>query len=92
MSQENVETLRTGYAAFGRGDFEAAFQLLDRDIEWKAADRSPFAGTYRGHEAVRELLQSLFDSKSFPSGKKPSKRSVCRSRRSRRPLLRAPSA
>jgi ketosteroid isomerase-like protein len=61
MSQENVETIRSGYESFNRGDYEATFEMLDPAIEWQPADRSPFAGTYRGHEAVSRLLKSWLE-------------------------------
>jgi uncharacterized protein len=61
MARENVELLRSGYDAVNRGDHEAFFQILDPAIEWKAPDRTPFAGTYHGHEAVRKLLDTYLD-------------------------------
>jgi uncharacterized protein len=61
MSQENVETLRAGYEAVNRGDYDAFVQILDPAIEWKAPDRTPFAGTYHGHEAVKELLRTYLE-------------------------------
>ncbi len=33
MSRENVETLRIGYEAFNRGDWQALERMLDPDIE-----------------------------------------------------------
>ena len=61
MSQENVETLRAGYEAVNRGDYDAFFQILDLAIEWKAPDRTPFAGAHHGHEAVKELLKTYLE-------------------------------
>jgi ketosteroid isomerase-like protein len=61
MSQENVETLRAGYEAINRGDHDAFLQILDPAIEWKVPDRAPFAGTYHGHEAVKELLKTYLE-------------------------------
>ena len=61
MSQAEIETLRAGYDAVNRGDHEAMIQILDPAIEWKAPDRTPFAGTYHGHEAVRELLNTYLE-------------------------------
>jgi ketosteroid isomerase-like protein len=60
-ARENVEAIRSGYDAVNRGDQEAFFQFLDPAIEWKAPDRTPFAGTYHGHEAVREFLDSYLE-------------------------------
>ena len=54
---ENVELLQRGYEAFNRGDLDAAFALLDPEIEWVTDPRVPFAGTYRGHDELRGLFQ-----------------------------------
>ena len=35
MSQENVELVRTLLSAFDRGDYEAALEALDPEIEWQ---------------------------------------------------------
>ena len=61
MSQENVEVIRSGYEAFNRGDYEATFEMMDSAITWQPADRTPFAGTYQGREAVRKLLESWLE-------------------------------
>src|SRR4051812_4143952 len=61
MSQDNVETIRSGYESFNRGDYETTFEMLDPAIEWQPADRTPFAGTYQGREAVRRLLESWLE-------------------------------
>jgi uncharacterized protein len=64
MSQENVERVREGYAAFNRGNIEAAVQGFHPDIEWLAWDALPDGATLRGRDAVRELFETwrlLFD-------------------------------
>ena len=61
MSKENVEILRAGYEAVNRGDYDAFFQILDPAIEWKTPDRTPFAGSYHGHDAVKELLKAYLE-------------------------------
>lgn len=54
MSQENVEALREGYDAFGRGDLDAAFANFADDIVWRGTGESvPAGGTYHGIEEVR---------------------------------------
>ena len=58
MSQENVEIVREAIEAFNRGDLEAALQRMHPDIEWQTLDAFPDAGTYRGHEEVREFWQT----------------------------------
>lgn len=57
MASENVELLKQGYEAFNRGDIDAAFELLDPEIEWVTDARVPFAGTYRGHDELRALIR-----------------------------------
>ena len=54
MTEENVEIIKAGFAGFqtGRG-----FELLDPEIEWEARGDLPDAGTYRGHDGVRQLLE-----------------------------------
>ena len=52
--------LRT-YAALGAGDWNAAFELADSEVELVAAEQSPLAGTYRGHEGVREFFRRVFE-------------------------------
>jgi uncharacterized protein len=54
---ENIELLKRGYEAFNRGDLDAAFELLDPEIEWVNDERVPFAGTYRGHDELRALFR-----------------------------------
>jgi uncharacterized protein len=52
MSQDNVDTIRRMYAAYGRGDLQAGLACLDRDIEFSQPDDEPGGGTYHGHDGV----------------------------------------
>lgn len=54
----NVETMRQGYEAFGRGDIPAVLALFDPDIEWVEPQGFPYGGTYRGHDQVVGLFQT----------------------------------
>lgn len=58
---QNVETIRRGYDAFGRGDIQGLLALLDPQISWITPGPSdlPTAGTRRGHAAVGEFFQTL---------------------------------
>jgi uncharacterized protein len=61
-AEENVETAKEGYAAFGRGDVPAILELLTDDIEWiepGPADVIAAAGTYRGKEEVAGFFATL---------------------------------
>lgn len=59
--QDNVELVKRGYAAFGRGDIETLLGLFAEDIEWTvaAAPGAPYGGTVRGREAVKGFFESL---------------------------------
>ena len=54
MSQENVESLRAAYAAFNRGDFDAAVALARPDVEFT---RPGLEAPLRGVAAVREWME-----------------------------------
>ncbi len=52
MSAQNIELIRRGYAAFGRGDVAEVLTVLDPDIRWHVPGRGPLAGDYKGHNEV----------------------------------------
>jgi uncharacterized protein len=56
MSQENVNTVRGMYEAFGRGDIPTVLGRLDPDIEWLEAENFIYADNnpYVGPNAVLE--------------------------------------
>jgi len=56
MSQENVETVRAVYGAWGLGDYRAALERFDEDIEWFGPPDVSGSGAARGHEGVRQAL------------------------------------
>ena len=49
---KNLDTLKSGYDFFAKGDIPAVLDLFDPKIEWTEAAGFPYAGTYVGHEAV----------------------------------------
>jgi ketosteroid isomerase-like protein len=61
MSRTDIETLRLGYEAFSRGDWEAAFRTAHPDLEFKTADRVTNPGTYRGLEEIKRFFEDLFE-------------------------------
>jgi ketosteroid isomerase-like protein len=62
MSQQNVEVVRRGIAAYNRRDFDALRALNHPEIEVDySASRGVEAGIYRGQEEVFRLYQQFFD-------------------------------
>jgi ketosteroid isomerase-like protein len=61
MSQENVELIDGAYQAWNSGDRERGFELFDPHIEWQLPEGGINAGTSRGHDAVRALVESYLD-------------------------------
>ncbi|MGI8462096.1 MAG: nuclear transport factor 2 family protein [Solirubrobacterales bacterium] len=63
MSEENVEMLRNSYAAFNRGDWEAALDNADPKIEWRLHGQlgidAPQA--IRGRETLKAFWADFFD-------------------------------
>jgi ketosteroid isomerase-like protein len=49
---DNLTAARTIYAAFSSGDIPVVLGMLDPDVEWTETAGSPYAGTYRGAQAV----------------------------------------
>jgi ketosteroid isomerase-like protein len=61
MSQADIETLRVGYEAVSRGDWDAATRFAHPEFELHPADRVVNPGTYRGPEEVRRFFEDLFE-------------------------------
>jgi ketosteroid isomerase-like protein len=58
--QENLQVVKDGYAAYGRGDIPGVLALLSEDIEWHIPGAGlPLAGTYRGHNGVANFFEKL---------------------------------
>src|SRR5580704_4910251 len=51
-----IRVLRGAYAAFNRGDIDAAVEPLDAQIEWTEPAEFPGGGTYHGRESVKRYL------------------------------------
>jgi ketosteroid isomerase-like protein len=59
-TQENVQVVKEGYAAFSRGDIPGLLKLFAEDVEWQIPGAGlPLAGTYRGHDGVANFFQKL---------------------------------
>jgi ketosteroid isomerase-like protein len=60
MSPSDVEVLRRGWAAYSRGDIEAASHVLDRNVRWYGAGDEE-EGCHNRDEAIAFLHQSRAD-------------------------------
>jgi ketosteroid isomerase-like protein len=59
MSRENVEIVRSIYAAWGRGDF-SSLEWADPEIEYVIVD-GPEPGSWSGRAAMAETLHRILD-------------------------------
>ena len=59
--QQNLDIVRRGYEAFGRGDLDALLGLFDENVEWTSPGPAELstAGTRRGREQVAEFFKAL---------------------------------
>jgi len=55
MTLDNAETVRRGYEAMNRRDFEAAAEGIHPDVEWSDPPEMPEVRTVKGVEAVKEV-------------------------------------
>ncbi len=56
----NVEILKGGYEAFGRGDLPSVLGLFDPDIEWHEAESSPYNPDGKPWIGGDAIVQNLF--------------------------------
>jgi ketosteroid isomerase-like protein len=61
MSQAVIDTLRAGYEAFNRSDWDAVLQAAPPDFELETADRVISPGIYRGRVEARRFFEDLFE-------------------------------
>jgi ketosteroid isomerase-like protein len=54
--QQAVAQLRAAYAAFNRGDIEAAVRSLDTNVEWLEPAEFPGGGVYHGIDGAKRYL------------------------------------
>ena len=50
----NLNSVKSTYAAFAKGDIPTVLGVLSPDIEWTEAEGFPYGGTYHGPRAVLE--------------------------------------
>jgi hypothetical protein len=60
-AKENLNTIRNGYEAFGRGDIPAVLSVFDPNITWHIPGRSSMAGTYKGPDEVVGFFGQLVE-------------------------------
>ena len=53
------ETIREGYDAFNRRDFEAWIALYDEEVEFFDLAEAPDSRAFRGHAGVRAWIAKL---------------------------------
>ena len=59
MSEENAARVQEAYAAFNRGDVEAAVAVFDEEAEWYPYLGALEGSVYRGREALRQMWTEL---------------------------------
>jgi ketosteroid isomerase-like protein len=59
MSRENVEALRTGYAAVNRGDVDGLLAAVHPDVEFTSLIAEAEGQTFRGHDGVRRWWKEV---------------------------------
>ncbi len=53
MSDQDVETLKSAYEAFARGDIPAVLGILDSEVEWvEPGGGKSASGTFKGPDSV----------------------------------------
>lgn len=64
-NQENLDTVKRLYTAFGTGDLPGLLGSLDAGIHWAVPGSAPWAGEGRGHEHVQGFFQKFGSSASL---------------------------
>jgi ketosteroid isomerase-like protein len=59
MANQNVEIIKSGYAAFNAADPEATMAVFDDNIVWISTGNSVISGTFNGKAELAVLLQRL---------------------------------
>jgi ketosteroid isomerase-like protein len=59
MSQENLEMVRRGFAAWNSGDMDALRELYDPDVILRSLEGWPESGPFMGREAVMGWYEQL---------------------------------
>jgi uncharacterized protein len=59
--EQNLETVRRGYAAFGAGDLDTLMSLYNDDVVHVVPGASKVSGAHKGKESVQALYGALFE-------------------------------
>ncbi len=61
-AEQNLETIKAMYEAFGRGDVEAILELVTDDVDWStdaAVESAPWYGPRQGKAGVRSFFEAI---------------------------------
>ena len=61
-AEQNVETIKAMYEAFGRGDVDAILELVTDDVDWStdaAIESAPWYGPRHGKDGVRGFFEAI---------------------------------
>ncbi len=61
-AEQNVETVKRMYEAFGRGDVDTILGLVTDDVDWSAdaaIESAPWYGPKHGKEGVRSFFEGI---------------------------------
>ena len=63
MTEENLDVIRRGYEAFGRGDINGLLESFDEQITWVTPGPPELAtsGNRTGHQAVAQFFEAVND-------------------------------
>jgi uncharacterized protein len=61
--QENTRLVQRAYQSIEAGDIQALLNSFAEDVQWQLPEMEnvPFAGTWQGHEGVRQFFSKVFE-------------------------------
>jgi len=59
VPQDNVDAVRVAYEAINRGDMGPYLALFHEDGVFQEPASLPYGGTYRGHDGLQQLFDTL---------------------------------
>jgi ketosteroid isomerase-like protein len=68
MTQANIATVQSMYAAFGKGDIASIINRLTQDVQWHSGGRSsdfPAFGPRKGPKEVQAFFQIVAENDDF---------------------------